>query len=133
MPNYVTDTHPLIWHLTGDERLSGRVRQIFDETDRGRHTIWIPSIVLVEILYISEKKGVLPARGSAFFDVLAEAPNYVVDPLDWQTLASMQSIPRTAIKDMPDRIVAATSLKLSFPLITIDPIIASSGLVSVLW
>ena len=133
MPNYVTDTHPLIWHLTADARLSGRVRQIFDETDLGHHTIWIPSIVLVEILYISEKRGVLPEAGGTFLDVLAGALNYVVDPLDWQTLMSMQSIPRNTIKDMPDRIIAATSIKLGFPLISIDSIITNSGLVSVVW
>lgn len=131
MPIYVTDTHPLIWHLTGDSRLRGHVQAIFDEADRGIHTIWIPSIVLVEVVYISEKKGIVPAGGTPFLNLLAASPNCLVDPLDLRTLQAMQSIPRSAITGMPDRIIAATSLKLGVPLITADDIIRGSGLVPV--
>jgi predicted nucleic acid-binding protein len=38
-----------------------------------------------------------------------------------------------AIPDMPDRIIAATARALNLPLITVDPIIAESDLVEVIW
>jgi PIN domain nuclease of toxin-antitoxin system len=93
----------------------------------------IPSIVLVEIVYICEKKGILPAGGAPFLNLLADSTNYRVDPLDLQTLSAMRGIPRGTITDMPDRIIVATSLKLGLPLITADVIIRDSGLVSVVW
>ena len=133
MPIYVTDTHPLVWHLTTDPKLSGPARALFDETDKGVHRIWIPSIVLVEIIYISEKKGILPAGGTPFLNQLAGSRNYLVDALDLRTLSAMQDVPRNAIRGMPDRIIAATSLKLGVPLITADETITGSGLVPVVW
>ena len=134
MPAYVTDTHPLIWHLTQDHaKLSPLARRIFEETDRGLHTVWIPSIVLVEVVYISEKKNILPHGGSSFLTRLAGATNFRIDPLDLPTVSAMQVIPRAKITGMPDRIIAATSLKLGLPLITADPQITTSGLVPVAW
>jgi len=48
---YVTDTHGLVWYLTGDEKLSKSARQVFENAESGEDIIVIPSIVLAEILY----------------------------------------------------------------------------------
>jgi hypothetical protein len=37
MSEYVTDTHVLHWHLTGDSRLSPTARQLLTEADAGLH------------------------------------------------------------------------------------------------
>lgn len=55
MSTYVTDTHGLIWHLTASDQLSATCRAIFEAADRGEAKIWIPSIVLVETVYLAEK------------------------------------------------------------------------------
>lgn len=133
MAAYVTDTHPLIWYQTGDANLSATAKKILDETDQGRHTIWIPSIVLVEIVYICEKHGILPQGDASFLKALSSSTNYLVAPLDLDTISTMRSIPRNTIRDMPDRIIAATAMKLSLSLITFDPVITASGLISVIW
>lgn len=133
MAGYVIDTHPLIWHLTSDSNLSSAARKILDETDQGLHTVWIPSIVLVETIYISEKRRILPYGCAPFLSSLSVSPNYRVAPLDLSTISAMLSIPRETIKDMPDRIIAATAMKLGLPLVTRDPVIKAAGLVSVIW
>jgi len=55
MNRYVTDTHALIWHLQNLPNLSSGVRQIFSEIDGGRSKAVIPTIVLLEMIYLSEK------------------------------------------------------------------------------
>jgi PIN domain nuclease of toxin-antitoxin system len=56
MSEYVTDTHVLHWHLTADPRLSSTVRQILTEADAGLHRIFVPSIILIEMIYLVEKE-----------------------------------------------------------------------------
>jgi predicted nucleic acid-binding protein len=56
----------------------------------------------------------------------------VVAPLDDVAATSVESIPRSAVPDMPDRIIAATALALGLPLVTRDAKISCSGL-SVIW
>lgn len=55
MPDYVTDTHSLIWYLEDDPRLGPDANQAFEACDRGEAVIYIPVICLVEIVYLCEK------------------------------------------------------------------------------
>jgi PIN domain nuclease of toxin-antitoxin system len=129
MPDAVTDTHALIWYLQDDPRLSAAAGQCFDacETDGGR--IRVPSICAVEIVYLSEK-GRIP---STILQVLLRefaAPDTILQfvGLDLPVVLALGQIPRTAVPDMPDRIIAATALVSGLPLITRDHLIIASGL-----
>jgi PIN domain nuclease of toxin-antitoxin system len=55
---YVADTHSFLWFLTKDERLDSKAKEIFRLCDQGREIIVIPAIVLLECLYICEKKKI---------------------------------------------------------------------------
>jgi len=55
MSNLVTDTHPLIWYLEDSSNLSPAANQAFERCDRGDIVIYIPTICLVEIVYLQEK------------------------------------------------------------------------------
>ncbi len=55
MSNLVTDTHALIWYLEDSSRLSPAANQAFEECERGEIVIYIPTICLVEIIYLQEK------------------------------------------------------------------------------
>ena len=48
----VTDTHALYWFLTADKRLSRAAKNTIEESE----TIIIPTIVLLEFLYLFQKK-----------------------------------------------------------------------------
>ena len=56
MSEFVTDAHPLVWHLTRDAHLSSHCQRIFVQADDGKSTVWVPAIVLVEVIYLVEKR-----------------------------------------------------------------------------
>ncbi len=121
MSAYVTDTHALIWYLTADARLSAICRETFDAADRGEARIWIPGIVVVETVYLAEKARFPIALVTQMLD-LVDPPSagYAVAPLDASVVRSLASIDRSVVPDMPDRVIAATALKLGVPLLTRD-------------
>ena len=119
MSRYVTDTHALLWHLYNNPKLSQAAKVVFDRSDAGDDEIVIPAIVLVEIVYLTEKKRI-PAdaiqRNLAL--ITSEADNYQIAPLDAAVAQAVQRVDRSVIPELPDRIIAATALELGLPLIT---------------
>lgn len=134
MNEHVTDTHALIWHLTGDLRLSETCRRIFEAADRGEGRIWIPGIVLVETVYLVEKArfpGELLERMLSLLD--PPSLSYPVAPLDADLVRWITRVDRALVPDLPDRVVAATALKRGAPLLSKDSkIVAVPGL-KVIW
>lgn len=55
MQDAVTDTHNLIWYLQDSPKLTAAVNRYFDACDNGDICIHIPTICLVEIVYLEEK------------------------------------------------------------------------------
>jgi PIN domain nuclease of toxin-antitoxin system len=134
MARYVTDTHALIWHLQASRKLSKRAREIFEQTDAGRVTVIIPSIVLVELVYLAEKDRIKQALVDHVFALLATgAENYAVTPLEADTVQNLRGIARSQVPEMPDRIVAATAKQLDLPLITRDPAIRAAKGLTTIW
>ncbi|MBI1927044.1 hypothetical protein HYR99_22725 [Candidatus Poribacteria bacterium] len=74
MNQYVTDTHPLLWYILSDARLSPTARSVFAGADAGVHQILIPTIVLVEAVYLAEKKRINPAAVEQLFYLLDLVP-----------------------------------------------------------
>ena len=132
MPSAVTDTHALIWYLQNDTRLSPAASQYFTDCEHDGGQIHVPTICVVEIVYLSEK-GRIPAL--TLNHLLAELndPDTVVKVvgLDLPIVMEMKTIGRTVIPDMPDRIIAATAKHLNLPLISCDTKIQMSGLTTV--
>lgn len=133
MPAYVTDTHALIWHLQASRKLSSRARTLFHQADAGRATIIVPSIVLVELVYLAERGRIDPKLVEQVFAVLTPSvQNYAVAPLETQTAQILRGIAPSQVPEMPDRIIAAAAKQLGLPLITHDVRIrAASGLATV--
>ncbi len=134
MNRYVTDTHPLIWALSNDSRLSVKARSIFAEADAGRAIIIVPPIVVIEMVYLSEK-GRIPAQ--LVDDLLAKVArpglSYRLAELDASVISALREVSRDLIPEMPDRIIAATAKAAGAELITRDGLITASGLVPVIW
>jgi len=134
MSEFVTDAHPLVWHLTRDVHLSSRCRRIFVQADVGKSTVWVPAIVLVEVIYLVEKRR-LPATLTDQMFALLEPPsvNYRLIGLDLTILRALRQVEREAAPDMPDRIIAATALSLGLPLLTRDRALATVEGLEVIW
>ena len=129
MQDYVTDTHGLIWYLEDSPRLSEQAGKCFDMCDRGDCSIYVPTICLVEIIYLQEK-GRIPSDMKARLDseLCAGISGIELADLTPEVVELVSKVPRNQVPDMPDRIIAATALYLGFPLITRDHKIKFSGL-----
>lgn len=133
MSDAVTDTHALIWYLEDSSRLSLAANRLFDLCDQGEIIIYIPSICLVEIIYLQEK-GRIPTQLKAQLDRELRLGNtgMIVFDLNNSVVEALAAIPRDSIPDLPDRIIAATALHLGLPLISRDSKIAASK-VNTIW
>lgn len=135
MSEFVTDTHPLIWHLTNDARLTVAAGKVFARADRGADRVWVPGIVLIELVYLAEK-GIIPQSMLDKVFTLLDTPNgsYAVPRFDQIIARSMLTkVPWKLIPELADRVIVASAVALGLPLITKDGKIKTSGVVSVIW
>jgi PIN domain nuclease of toxin-antitoxin system len=132
MPSVVADTHALLWSLLQPQKLSTNALAVFDQARRLGDPVYVASISLVETLYLEEKgklqKGILARLKNA---LQGEDGGLVLVPLDSNVAEAIERIPRDAIPDMPDRIIAATALSLNLPLVTRDGKIKASGITTI--
>ena len=130
MPEFVTDTHSLLWYFTRPQRLGSRAAAAFSQVVSGAANLIVPIIVLAELMLIAEHK---PA--SADFDrilgVLQVSPNIIIADLTATRLAAMRVL--TAIADLHDRAIVAEAQARRAILITRDRVITASGLAEVVW
>lgn len=128
---FVTDTHSLVWHMTSDSKLSPKAKKIFQKVDNFHDCIFIPCIVFFELLYLVEKKRIVGDFDS-FLVIVSSSKNYNVEPLCLPIIQTTKTIPREKVADPWDRLIAATSMHLSLPLITRDEALRDIGL-EVIW
>lgn len=127
------DTHALIWLLHGDSRLSANARQAIDSVTELRSQLAISAISLIETAYLEEKARIPAGTLAAVLSLLdTPEPTLVEIPVGRQIVAALLGIPRDQVPDMPDRVIAATALHLSVPLVSRDRKIQTSQ-VETLW
>lgn len=129
MTDYVADTHALIWYLEDSPRLGLKARDAFDACDRGEVRIYVPTICLVEIVYLMEKGRISSEMKSMLDKELKSGESgLVIADLDMDVVEQIANVLRDDIPDLPDRVIAATALALNLPLISRDRKIVLSGL-----
>ncbi len=111
----VIDSHALFWFLTNNPKLSRKARHLIENSEQ----VIIPSIVLMEILYLLEKNNL----SFKFVDFLSELKirNYLVYPLDLNVISQTLSIDSKI--EMHDRIIIAIAQIFNADLISRDNII----------
>jgi PIN domain nuclease of toxin-antitoxin system len=130
----VADTHTFNWFLINPTRLSANALATLQAAEASGEPIYVPTITLVELRYLVEKRTITEADFRFCLDTLKDpstaptaAPLYVV------TAESLAQIPRATVPDMPDRIIAATALSLGLPLITTDYKIRALTNITTIW
>ncbi|HEY2156606.1 MAG TPA: PIN domain-containing protein, partial [Isosphaeraceae bacterium] len=89
------------------------------------------AITLVEVVYLAER-GRIAADSLNQIRLASQA-----EPLirEWPILGSLADfvarIPRVEIPELPDRVIAATALRLGVPLLTADRVIRASSVPTV--
>jgi PIN domain nuclease of toxin-antitoxin system len=119
---YVVDTHALIWYFTGSKRLSKDLREKIDEIRNEGERLIVPTIVLAEALYISE-------RGRVKFD-FPEMYRLLKDETEFEIVGFTREILEQAmslrIPEIHDRIIAATASFYGAGIITKDKVLLRS-------
>ena len=130
----VADTHTIIWYLRSPEKLSTNVLTSLDNALNNGESIFISAISLVEMNYLVEKNRI-PVGSLEQLLQLIDDPlvNLVVVPLDTTLARAFTQIPREIVPEMGDRIIAATSLYLSLPLVTKDHKIRNLSNIQTIW
>jgi PIN domain nuclease of toxin-antitoxin system len=134
MPSVVADTHTLIWYIFELPRLSPAALIALEQAVNEGNFIYFSAISIVEIAYLIERGRL---AGEVLTRVLnaADDPNVgiMLAPLDRNISATIQQIDRATVPDMPDRIIAATALSLSLPLVTRDAKIQALTTIQTIW
>ena len=133
MPSVVVDTHAIVWYLSNDPRLSASALGALDSSVASGAFIFVPSICLVELTYLTEK-GRLPGDARQRLIQALDDPMTpcLLAPLDRLVADALESVSRDEVPDLPDRIVVATAVALQAPLISRDGKIRASH-VQTIW
>ena len=130
---YVTDTHHLIILATDKKRRLGkRALRIFQEVEKGQHSIIVPIVVLEEIARLLEKRVLrLAVSFRRWAEELDRSANFHIQPYTFEIL--LEAVAIDAIRDPADRVIVATARHLGYPVITADDVIHEGDWVETVW
>ena len=122
-------THAAIWYLRPSKELSPTTLKAIRRAVNSGKPIYVSVISLVETIFLVEK-GRLPLEALQRLEagLKDSASGLSVAAVDAAVAEAVYKIPRSAVADMPDRIIAATALHLGLPLVTRDQKIQAAGI-----
>ncbi len=126
---FVTDTVGLVLRIER-RRLGPAAKSIFDLAESEKAIIYVPGLVLAEILYLSERQRISISFGEAL-EYLRQHLNYKEYPMSFAVIRSAAEI--TDIRELHARLIAATARLLDLDLITNDQTIQASAFVRTVW
>ena len=123
------DTHAFIWYLDKslNNKLSPKALKAIKEAEDS-YTIYLPIIVLMEVLYLIEKGRVNLSFHKPLLN-LEESVNYEIVPFDTRLLKIAETIKGLEIHD---RLILATAILTGSLLISNDKEIHAKG-IKVVW
>ena len=128
----VADTHTVIWFLQGSNQLSDAATRTFDEAIAAGDHIAISAMSIVEIVFLAEPGRIVSTALADLATALdTRGATLVVIPMDRVIAEHLGGIPRAAVPELPDRVIAATALNLGVPLVTSDLRIRASGIATI--
>ena len=130
METFIADAHSLAWFITQSHRISTQASEILRKGEDAEVEVLIPTIVLAELLYLSERKKVSVSMPE-ILNRVHESGGFVVVPFDWQVFDEMQRLPTHL--EIHDRIIAATAKVYGGKVITKDEQLRDSAAVEIIW
>jgi PIN domain nuclease of toxin-antitoxin system len=130
---YVTDTHPLIFVVTGKlNRLGRKAKRVFQAAHEGKNVIVIPISALEEAMRLSEKQIIkFKQPFHRWAQEIDKAPNFQIQPYTLEIFLEVAGL--ASIRDPADRAIVATARHLGYPLVTADETIQDGEWVETVW
>ena len=134
MSDLAIDTHAAVWYFAKSPQMSAIARNAVNNAIADGFIIILPTISIVEIIYLVEKGRLVPQTSISLMQAL-KLPNssFVSQDLTEDVAQTLAQIPRSIVPDMPDRIIAATALHLNLPLVTKDHKIRALRNIQTIW
>lgn len=134
MSDLVIDTHAAVWYFAKSPQMSTIARNAVNNAIANGFLIILPTISIVEIIYLIEKGRLAPNTLTSLMYAL-KLPNssFVSQDLSEDIAQALQQINRSTVPEMPDRIIAATALHLNLPLVTKDHKIQALQNITTIW
>jgi len=129
----VLDTHVLIWYLDNPSLLSTAARRAIDAAIQAQ-AIFYSQISLWEIAMLAHRGRIqFKIEPEQWLQNLQKLPLFTPVGITAEIASHSVRLPDPFPGDPADRIIAATSLHLNFPLVTRDEAIRKSTLVRTIW
>ena len=126
---YLGDTVTIIRHFSKKGKIGVFARRILEGVKGGEHRLYVSTVSLVEILYLSERNRITVNLDSTM--------NKIVDSENYGIVDLTPSIVKIAeamhFPEIFDRLIISTARYLNAPLINSDLGIQKSGLVETIW
>ena len=127
--DYLADTVTIIRHFSGTGRIGRKARTILEGVEEGDHHLFLSTVSLVEILYLSDKKRIMINLGESL-DIIDDSANYSIVDLTTEIVKFAEKI---EFPEIFDRLIISTARYLGVPILTSDRAIRSCGFVEAVW
>jgi PIN domain nuclease of toxin-antitoxin system len=127
---YLADTVAIVRHLRSHPALGPEAREILRQADDGLHHVFISAITLLEVLYLAEA-GRIDVPLPELVSVVSSSSNYEIVPVDVDVVLAAMDI--DDVPDLHDRIIVATAVHLSVPILTGDSVVTTSRHIETIW
>jgi len=105
---------------------------VLSHAEQNGDPVYVSAISLVEIRYLVEKGRIVQTALQLVENGLTHVDSpLVLVILDLAITQALGQVSRSAVPDMPDRIIAATALHLGVPLVTRDAAICAAPLTTI--
>lgn len=129
MSAVIADTHTVIWSFDDPSRLSQSALRALKSAETWASPVYVSAISLVEICYLVERGRVVATAFDHVLQLLDASDHpLALAAVERGVAEALRQIPRPAIPEMPDRIIAATAVHLGLPLITRNRMIRAAGI-----
>lgn len=126
----ILDTHTLLWHASGSDKLSEKAREGIDTAQ----TLGVSSISAWEIGMLVQKGRLsLTHDVQEWMDIAGRLPKVEWLPLDPKIAVLASRLPGEFHGDPADRIIAATAMSRGATLITADRALHAYSHVQTIW
>jgi PIN domain nuclease of toxin-antitoxin system len=120
------DTHIVLWLDSGAERLRRGTRALIDQCWSGGGTLYVSSVTAWEISLLADTGRIaLDLPVVDWLERFMARPGLETAPLSWRAAAGSYGWPEFEYRDPADRLLIATAIELSCPLVTYDERIAA--------